>query len=80
MKNVSFIGLYSIVSIIVICASIILAILRMTNIMIISWLLVVSPILGAFVLVAAIFFVAINIDSIKSIFCKKKYITKNIVE
>lgn len=80
MKNVSFIGLYSILSILVVCSSAILAILRMTNIISVSWFVVASPVLGMFLLVATIFLVAINIDKVKSIFCKKRYITKNIIE
>ena len=79
MSNTSFLGLYVILSLLVTCTSVVLALLKIFKVITIPWLFVTLPICFfiAFAIVASLItFFVLDIRSKRD----QKYITKNIYE
>lgn len=65
MKHKSFIGIYLIACIVVICASAILAILKMSRVLILNWIWVLCPVWGFMMIETAILSFLFGIAGIK---------------
>lgn len=80
MNNASFLGLYIMASLLATCVSVVLALLKIFNVITIPWLFVAIPLYAIFVFAIAAFIIIFSIQEIKARCNRNRYIRKNLYE
>ena len=79
MSNTSFLGLYIVMSLLAVCASVILALLKIFKLITVPWLFVTLPFCFFIAFTIAAFLITYCVFDIRSK-RNQKYITKNIYD